>query len=207
MISRASRSFLRATATTVATVTRRQISSTARLTVRRPRLDLAKEKSGHLATLRSLNHQASAGLGSICASRRFFGSTSHAQSGADDGDGSHPDFMAKRTVESEEDVDAFLQKFVDSNNVALFMKGTPEQPQCGFSYQVVKILHMLDADFTAMNVLDNPLVREGVKEFSQWPTIPQLYVNGEFIGGCDIVTSMYQDGSLEETLKEVGSSE
>lgn len=82
------------------------------------------------------------------------------------------------------------------------MKGNPSQPQCGFSARVVQILQKEGVDFSSVNVLDYPSIREGVKQFSDWPTIPQVYVNGEFIGGCDIVTSMHESGELAEMLKE-----
>ncbi|CAE7663710.1 grx5 [Symbiodinium microadriaticum] len=85
----------------------------------------------------------------------------------------------------------------------LYMKGTPSQPQCGFSLQTVRILNAVGADFASVNVLEYQAIREGIKTFSDWPTIPQLYVNGEFIGGCDIVTTMYKDGELEKMLTEL----
>eukprot|EP00968_Pinguiococcus_pyrenoidosus_P009777 scaffold757_cov246-Pinguiococcus_pyrenoidosus.AAC.23 len=88
----------------------------------------------------------------------------------------------------------------------LYMKGTPNQPQCGFSAQVSKIMAVQGVDFASVNVLDYPLLRECIKEYSSWPTIPQLYVNGEFIGGCDIVTQMHQSGELEELFKEAGAT-
>jgi monothiol glutaredoxin len=82
------------------------------------------------------------------------------------------------------------------------MKGYPYAPQCGFSAQVVAILDKMDVEYKSRNVLEDQVVREGVKRYSKWPTIPQLYVNGEFIGGCDIVTSMFQNGELEQLLQE-----
>jgi monothiol glutaredoxin len=93
-----------------------------------------------------------------------------------------------------------IQSTVSSNNVVLFMKGTPQSPQCGFSATVVGILDSLLPSYTAVNVLADPKVREAIKEFSDWPTIPQLYVKGEFIGGCDIVKEMHESGQLEEVL-------
>ena len=90
------------------------------------------------------------------------------------------------------------------NPVFLYMKGTPMFPQCGFSARVVQILTHLGVSFQSANVLEEPELREGVKEFSQWPTIPQLYVGGEFVGGCDIVTEMYQSGELETLMAEKG---
>ncbi|MGF1464679.1 MAG: Grx4 family monothiol glutaredoxin [Sandaracinaceae bacterium] len=96
-----------------------------------------------------------------------------------------------------------LQSLVDDNDVVLFMKGTKHFPQCGFSATVVEVLRRLDIkDYRDVNVLEDPEVRQGVKEFSNWPTIPQLYVKGSFIGGCDIVRDMYTSGELEPTLRK-----
>jgi monothiol glutaredoxin len=97
-----------------------------------------------------------------------------------------------------------IQKHIDSSEVFLFMKGTPLFPQCGFSARVVQILKHAGVPFASANVLENPEIRDGIKEFSNWPTIPQLYVKGEFIGGCDIVTEMYQSGELTALLSEKG---
>jgi monothiol glutaredoxin len=98
----------------------------------------------------------------------------------------------------------FIAKAVQDHPVVLFMKGVPEQPQCGFSAQVVQILDHLGADFVGVNVLQNDQLREGIKAFSDWPTIPQLYVKGEFVGGCDIVREMFQAGELKTFLEEQG---
>jgi monothiol glutaredoxin len=89
-----------------------------------------------------------------------------------------------------------IQSIVEKNDVVLFMKGTPNFPQCGFSGQVVQILHYLDVNYEHVNCLETDEIRQGIKEFSSWPTIPQLYVKGEFIGGCDIVREMFQSGEL-----------
>jgi monothiol glutaredoxin len=102
------------------------------------------------------------------------------------------------------DIKAWIDNEVKSNGVVLFMKGTPSFPQCGFSSQVVQILDYLGVDYKGINVLENMDVREGVKEYSNWPTIPQLYVKGEFIGGCDIVREMFQQGELQPLLEEKG---
>lgn len=103
-----------------------------------------------------------------------------------------------------EEVFQTIQKMIDDNPVMLFMKGDKNAPQCGFSARVVQILTHLDVPFETCNVLSSPEMRQGVKDFSQWPTVPQLYVKGEFIGGCDIVTDMYQNGELETLLVEKG---
>ena len=97
---------------------------------------------------------------------------------------------------------AEIKKTVEENKVVLYMKGTKDFPQCGFSATVVQILKNLNVNFVDINVLTNPEIREGIKEFSDWPTIPQLYVDGEFIGGCDIVKEMFQAQELQELLKE-----
>ena len=93
---------------------------------------------------------------------------------------------------------------ISQNKVMLYMKGTPMFPQCGFSARVVQILSHLGVPFQSANVLEDMKLPEGVKEFSQWPTIPQLYVDGEFVGGCDIVVEMFQSGELETLLEEKG---
>ncbi|MBL8557347.1 MAG: Grx4 family monothiol glutaredoxin [Hyphomonadaceae bacterium] len=97
-----------------------------------------------------------------------------------------------------------IKSIVEGNDVVLFMKGVPEQPQCGFSSVVVQILDHLGVDYGAVNVLADPDIREGVKVFSDWPTIPQLYVKGEFVGGCDIIREMFETGELKPYLAEKG---
>ena len=101
-------------------------------------------------------------------------------------------------------IDQFITNKVKSNDVVLFMKGTPQFPMCGFSGQVVQILDYLGVPYKGLNVLENDELRQGVKEFSNWPTIPQLYVKGEFVGGCDIVREMFQAGELQGLLKDKG---
>ena len=98
----------------------------------------------------------------------------------------------------------FIAKTVAENPVTLFMKGVPDQPGCGFSAVVVQILDHLGAEFAGVNVLQNDALRQGVKSYSDWPTIPQLYVQGEFVGGCDIVKEMFQSGELKTLLAEKG---
>ena len=97
-----------------------------------------------------------------------------------------------------------IQATIDKNAVVLFMKGTPNFPQCGFSGQVVQILNYLDVPFESVNCLANDEIRQGIKEFSSWPTIPQVYIKGEFIGGCDIVREMFQSGELAAHLSAKG---
>lgn len=96
----------------------------------------------------------------------------------------------------------FIAQTVAEYPVVLFMKGVPEQPQCGFSATVISILNQLDVDYVAVNVLQNDELRQGIKSFSSWPTIPQLYVKGEFVGGCDIVREMAEAGELQTLLEE-----
>ena len=102
------------------------------------------------------------------------------------------------------DVNARIQSEIDATPVVLFMKGTPVFPQCGFSAMTVQVLSHLGVPFKGINVLEDMDIREGVKAFSNWPTIPQLYVKGEFVGGCDIVREMYESGELEDLMKEKG---
>ena len=94
-----------------------------------------------------------------------------------------------------------IKNEIDSNEVCLFMKGTPDAPQCGFSMAVSNLLKILEVKFKGVNVLENQEVRQGIKEFSDWPTIPQLYVKKEFVGGCDIVKEMYENGELTKLLE------
>ncbi|MCT8990977.1 Grx4 family monothiol glutaredoxin [Chelativorans sp. SCAU2101] len=103
-------------------------------------------------------------------------------------------------------ISEFIDNEVKSNDVVLFMKGTPTFPQCGFSGQVVQILDYLGVDYHGVNVLTSDELRQGIKEYSNWPTIPQLYVKGEFVGGCDIVREMFQSGELQTFLEEKGVS-
>ena len=102
------------------------------------------------------------------------------------------------------DVRERIEKVISENPVVLFMKGTPQFPQCGFSGQVVQILDYLGAPVVGVNVLEDADIRQGVKEYANWPTIPQLYVQGEFVGGCDIVREMFQSGELATLLSEAG---
>lgn len=101
-------------------------------------------------------------------------------------------------------VHAFIDNEVKSNDVVLFMKGTPDFPMCGFSGQVVQILNYLGVPYKGVNVLENDEIRNGIKAYTNWPTIPQLYVKGEFVGGCDIVREMFQQGELHTHLKDAG---
>ena len=101
-------------------------------------------------------------------------------------------------------IDKFIDNEVKSNDVVLFMKGTPQMPMCGFSGQVVQILDHLGVSYKGLNVLDSEELRNGIKSYSNWPTIPQLYVKGEFVGGCDIVSEMYENGELKQVLADKG---
>jgi len=101
-------------------------------------------------------------------------------------------------------INEWIGNAVKTNDVVLFMKGTPDQPQCGFSGRVVKMLDFLGVPYAGVNVLQSDDLRNGIKEFSDWPTIPQLYVKGEFVGGCDIITEMFQNGELKDTFASGG---
>ena len=109
-----------------------------------------------------------------------------------------------QTAEPTPAVDGFISKTIAEHSVVLFMKGVPDQPKCGFSSLVVQILDHLGVDFVGVDVLQDEGLRQGVKTFSDWPTIPQLYVKGEFVGGSDIVREMFQDGELKTMMAEKG---
>ncbi len=94
-----------------------------------------------------------------------------------------------------------IKNLINENDICLFMKGTPDVPQCGFSLAVANVLKHLNVKFESINVLENDEMRQGIKQYSDWPTIPQLYVKGEFLGGCDIVKEMFEKGELKELLK------
>jgi monothiol glutaredoxin len=118
---------------------------------------------------------------------------------------SHDDFAPQKKHDLSQSDDSQILDMIDShvksNRIMLYMKGSPSQPMCGFSATVVQILKNQGVDFASVNVLDYPEVREGVKKYAQWPTIPQLYVDGEFVGGCDIVKDLHESGELEGLLK------
>ncbi|WP_440656766.1 Grx4 family monothiol glutaredoxin [Candidatus Pelagibacter sp. HIMB1509] len=99
-----------------------------------------------------------------------------------------------------------IQDHIDNNDVCLFMKGTPDAPQCGFSMAVSNMLKILEVNFKGVNVLEDQNIREGIKVYSDWPTIPQLYIKKEFVGGCDIVKEMYENGELKKVLEDKGIS-
>ena len=102
----------------------------------------------------------------------------------------------------EQQTNDLIKNELDSNEVCLFMKGTPDAPQCGFSMAVSNILKILEVNFKGVNVLENQNLREGIKAYSDWPTIPQLYVKNEFVGGCDIVKEIYENGELSKLLED-----
>ena len=101
-----------------------------------------------------------------------------------------------------ENIKTLIKNELDNSDVCLFMKGTPAVPQCGFSMAISNILKHLKINFKGINVLEDDKIREGIKEYSDWPTIPQLYLKGEFVGGCDIVKEMYESGELQKKLSE-----
>lgn len=102
------------------------------------------------------------------------------------------------------DANTRIQDMIDRNDVVLFMKGTPEMPQCGFSSRVAGVLNYMGVPYEGVNVLLDADIRQGIKDFSDWPTIPQLYVKGEFVGGCDIITEMTLSGELDQLLEKKG---
>jgi monothiol glutaredoxin len=116
--------------------------------------------------------------------------------------------IAARKIVPQKDADMSIEQFIDnevkSNDVVLFMKGTPQFPQCGFSGQVVQILDHVGVGYKGLNVLESADLRDGIKTYSNWPTIPQLYVKGEFVGGCDIIREMFQAGELQQLLADKG---
>ena len=104
----------------------------------------------------------------------------------------------------DENTKNLIENQIDTNEVCLFMKGTPDAPQCGFSMAVSNMLKILEVNYKGINVLEDQHLREGIKTFSDWPTIPQLYIKKEFIGGCDIVKEMYENGELKKVLEDKG---
>jgi monothiol glutaredoxin len=101
----------------------------------------------------------------------------------------------------EQQTNDLIKKEIENNEICLFMKGTPDAPQCGFSMAVSNMLKILEVNFKGVNVLENEHLRQGIKKFSDWPTIPQLYIKKEFIGGCDIIKEMYENGELVKLLE------
>ena len=106
----------------------------------------------------------------------------------------------------DEKIKNVIENHIENNDVCLFMKGTPDAPQCGFSMAVSNILKILEVNYKSVNVLEDQSIREGIKVFSDWPTIPQLYIKKEFVGGCDIVKEMYENGELKKILQDKGIS-
>jgi len=104
----------------------------------------------------------------------------------------------------DDNTKSIIQNHIDNNDVCLFMKGTPDAPQCGFSMAVSNMLKILEVNFKGVNVLEDQNIREGIKVYSDWPTIPQLYIKKEFVGGCDIVKEMYENGELKKVLEDKG---
>ena len=111
-------------------------------------------------------------------------------------------WQLKQRKKMDQTIKDKISNEINNNEVCLFMKGTPDTPQCGFSMAVSNILKLLDVKFKGINVLEDQNVRQGIKEFSDWPTIPQLYIKKEFIGGCDIIKEMYENGELVKKFEE-----
>ncbi|KAF0307822.1 Glutaredoxin-related protein 5, mitochondrial [Amphibalanus amphitrite] len=112
--------------------------------------------------------------------------------------------MSRIYMSTTPEVKERIDSMVKNNKVVVFMKGIPEQPRCGFSNAVVQIMRMHNVQYDAHNVLEDESIRQGVKDYSNWPTIPQIYIDGEFVGGCDILLQMHQSGELIDELKKVG---
>ena len=112
--------------------------------------------------------------------------------------------MADKTNDENAGINDWIGNQVKTKDVVLFMKGTPQFPQCGFSGQVVQILDHLGLEYEGINVLNSDDLRQGIKDYSNWPTVPQLYIKGEFVGGCDIIREMFQQGELQTVLAEKG---
>ena len=106
----------------------------------------------------------------------------------------------------DQQINELINNEINNNEVCLFMKGTPDAPQCGFSMAVSNMLKILEVNFKGVNVLEDEKLRQGIKEFSEWPTIPQLYIKKEFVGGCDIVKEMYENGELKKVLESKGTN-
>ena len=104
----------------------------------------------------------------------------------------------------DQEVKDLIDKEITNNEVCLFMKGTPDAPQCGFSMAVSNMLKILEVNFKGIDVLENQAMRQGIKDFSEWPTIPQLYIKKEFVGGCDIVKELYENGELKKVFEDKG---
>jgi monothiol glutaredoxin len=121
--------------------------------------------------------------------------------------GLSPPDRCQQSQEDEMDVNDRIKKQLEEHRVLLYMKGTPDFPQCGFSAQTVAALKALGAEFAHVNIFEDPEIREGLKAYSNWPTFPQLYVNGELIGGCDITLDLYQSGELKEILDEAKAAQ
>lgn len=138
----------------------------------------------------------------ISSSSKFFSSDSSKNN--DEAD-SHDDFKPKSKISLDlegSDINKIIGNMVSANRVFLFMKGTKSSPACGFSYQIVSLLHLHGVEFETADVLSDAELREGIKSYTDWPTLPQLYVDGEFVGGFDIVSQMHQDGELKELFEE-----
>eukprot|EP00658_Telonema_sp_P-2_P085627 TRINITY_DN979_c0_g1_i1.p1 TRINITY_DN979_c0_g1~~TRINITY_DN979_c0_g1_i1.p1 ORF type:complete len:156 (+),score=43.40 TRINITY_DN979_c0_g1_i1:169-636(+) len=118
---------------------------------------------------------------------------------------SHSDFAPQSNQKLPESVAERIQQDIEADDVVVYMKGIPSAPQCGFSNAVVQVLSLEGVEgYGSYNVLEDPELRQGIKDFSEWPTVPQVYVKGEFVGGCDIMIQMHKDGELAELLKEAG---
>ena len=140
---------------------------------------------------------------SVFARSRVYSSSSSSKGeGDDDDEGSHSDFATQYKAKGDQlSVNDVIDTDVSKNKVFVYMKGVPEAPQCGFSNMVCRILDAYEVEYGSRNVLEDPEIRQGIKDYTQWPTIPQVFMDGEFVGGCDILMEMHKSGELEDALK------
>ena len=142
---------------------------------------------------------------SVLARSRVYSSSSSSSKGEGDGDddeGSHSDFATQYKAKGDQlSVNDVIDTDVSKNKIFVYMKGVPEAPQCGFSNMVCRILDAYEVEYGSRNVLEDPEIRQGIKDYTQWPTIPQVFMDGEFVGGCDILMEMHKSGELEDALK------
>ena len=159
----------------------------------------------HTTTTRLNKSDMSVMTSSVLARSRVYSSSSSSSKGEGDGDddeGSHSDFATQYKAKGDQlSVNDVIDTDVSKNKIFVYMKGVPEAPQCGFSNMVCRILDAYEVEYGSRNVLEDPEIRQGIKDYTQWPTIPQVFMDGEFVGGCDILMEMHKSGELEDALK------
>ena len=159
----------------------------------------------HTTTTRLNKSDMSVMTSSVLARSRVYSSSSSSSKGEghdDDDEGSHSDFATQYKAKGDQlSVNDVIDTDVSKNKIFVYMKGVPEAPQCGFSNMVCRILDAYEVEYGSRNVLEDPEIRQGIKDYTQWPTIPQVFMDGEFVGGCDILMEMHKSGELEDALK------